>query len=154
MIIKFFCIVVLLFLAIGSLRTAQLSFTKNQETFLQHSSITIRPDGFYAGSVTGFRFSWQGKTFDAEHHTGINVFQDEGGTLESRYPFVTSIGRGVHDYETDVMRIDYNVPQNPWWLRLVLDEIVEVEPGHFLGKLEVRIIPYFPFTLTYFELRK
>lgn len=42
---------------------------------------------------------------------------------------------------TAVLRIDYDLEENPAWpVRLVLDEVVEVEPGLLLGQalLEVR----------------
>ena len=34
------------------------------------------------------------------------------------------------------------------------DEIVQIAPNHYLGKLQVRIIPNYPFTLMFFELKK
>jgi hypothetical protein len=45
------------------------------------------------------------------------------------------------------------IAENPWWLRRVLDEIVQVGPDHFLGKVHLRWGPTH-LTVGYFELRK
>jgi hypothetical protein len=110
------------------------------------------PDGLFSGTVAGQQIVWQGKKFDAKNKTGINVFDKLGKTVE-RYPFLLSTGTGLAD-PIDVIRIDYNIPENPIWLRMVLDEIVEVEPGHYLGKLHFKVLPGLSFALGYFELRQ
>src|SRR3989344_3788857 len=54
----------------------------------------------------------------------------------------------------DVLKIDYNVKGNPFWLRLIVDEIVQIAPNEYLGKMNLKIIPGFPFGILYFELKK
>jgi hypothetical protein len=154
--IKFIVVVVVLVLAsivLGIARTWQEEHSENQKLFSSGSAPNPMPDGFYSGSVPGHTFSWQGKKFFAASSTGINVFTS-GSTTEEKYPFVTSIGKGVRDTTRDVLKIDYDIPSNPFWLRPILDEILQIAPGQYLGKLQLRIIPGFPFTLGYFELKK
>lgn len=139
---------------LGAGRTWQMEHSANQKSFTD--GIVPNPLlGLYAGSVPGHTVSWLGKKFlpaqagNAASGSGVNVFQDG-----ERYPFTTSVGGGLRDTKIQVFKIDYDTPRNPFWLRLILDEIVQVSPGHYLGKLHVRIIPGYPFTLAYFELKK
>lgn len=108
-------------------------------------------DGFYKGTVRDSASVWQGKKFQGASNTGINVFK-EGKMIVDRYPFATSSGKGLADKNLAVIKIDYNLPDNPLWLRFVLDEVVEVSPGHLLGKLHVRLLPGFSLALGFFEL--
>ena len=124
---------------------------------------TPRPGGdslpfIYAGSmVIG------GRGMVKVNSTGINLFYDKkarhntapGSSAQvERYPFKTYAGKGLRDKKLDVLKIDYNVDGNPFWLRLIVDEIVEVTPGKYLGKMHIKLIPGFPFTVLYFELKK
>ncbi len=106
------------------------------------------PNGFYKGSVS-FKTSWQGKKFNAKNSTGINLINDQ-----EKYPFKTYIGKGIADRNLDVLKIDYNIPQNPWYLRFILDEIVETSPGHYLGKVHIKLFPSLGLTLGFFRLEK
>ncbi len=133
-------------------RTWQIEHSKNQSIFASGKVPNPLPSGLYSGSVPGHKVSWLGKKFDATSSTGINVFQ-QGSTTVEEYPFKTYVGKGLRDKGISVLKIDYNSPSNPFWLRFILDEIVEVSPGQYLGKLHV-IIATFPFTLGYFELKK
>ena len=72
--------------------------------------------------------------------------------VELRYPFRTEVGPGLAD-PVQVMKIDYDIPENPLWLRSILDEIVQVGPNHYLGKVHLRFGPMHA-TVGYFELRK
>ncbi len=110
------------------------------------------PDGVYQGDI-GRATSWVGKKFDAQTSSGINVFNENGAKVE-KYPFITSTNKGVVDKNLDVIKIDYNVPENPFWLRLIADEIVEIAPNEYSGKMFVKVIPGFPFALLYFRLKK
>jgi hypothetical protein len=149
-ILKLILVIVVLILSALLVRTSQLLWT-NDQTHFTNGTVMDLPNGFYAGSVAGPPVSWKGKKFDVSHSTGINVLTGPNGNVE-KYPFITSVGPGVHDNK-QVIRIDYDVPQNPLWLRPILDELVEVTPGEYLGKMQLRIIPAFPFTLTYFTLK-
>lgn len=144
--------VVTVFIFIGLGRTWQLEHSENQKLFSKGSAHN-KPNGFYRGSVAGYAGSWQGKKFDAEKSKGINVFKRATTTKEA-YPFATSVGKGVQNTGLDVIKIDYDTPENPFWMHPILDEIVETSPGNYLGKLHVRIIPGYPFTLAFFELKK
>ncbi len=106
-------------------------------------------DGFYKGrNFTGLGKSWMGKTFDRASHSGINTFTDG-----KRYKFNVYQAQGLRDKKT-VLRLDYNLKSNPFWMRFIKDEIVEVAPNNYLGKVTFKIIPGLPFTVTYFELFK
>ena len=144
-------LVVLVYVAL-LFRTTTLLYTDEQTLFTTAPTPTGFHDGLYQGSVEGMQSSWLGKKFNASEQTGINEFKgDTTSTFE--YPFLLSIGEGVHDSQK-VVKIDYNIPSNPFWLRPCLDEIVEIAPNTYLGKLQVRLFPRYPFTLTYFRLTK
>src|SRR3990167_3901309 len=167
---KFFIILLAIALLLLWLRTFQMKKEPNQQEFLLGKLPNPRPDGFYRGDV-GFKTSWVGKTFNAENLTGINVFEGkkksffasifahsfENQTVKiekEKYPFKTYVSNGLFDQHLLVLKIDYNVKSNPFWIKWVLDEIVEVAPNTFLGKAHLRIIPGFPFSVLYFELKR
>jgi len=96
---------------------------------------------------------WKGKTFHPADGDGHNLFtsggdraialafpgyggrsSDETGPIAFR--FVTIVGPSVTHPSVDVLRIDYrDLPENPGWpIRRILDELVEVEDGVFLGQ--------------------
>jgi hypothetical protein len=102
-------------------------------------------DGFYKGN-TQAKTNWRGKKFDDATKTGINIF----GNSE-RYTFAFYPAKSLHGGK-QVLKIDYNQAGNPWWLKLIVDELVEIAPGNHQGKVYVRIGPL-SFTLTYFELQ-
>ncbi len=121
----------------------------NQKLFLSGKVPDPNPNGFYKGSLDGPKTFWQGKKFDAASSTGINLI----GSKEV-YPFKTYVAKGLKDKNLDVLKIDYNIPENPFWIRLILDEIVQISPNNYLGKVHLKIIPGLPFTLGYFRLEK
>ncbi len=139
---------------LGILRTWQTQYNDNQKSFLKGTVPNPAPDGLYKGIVPGYTLSWLGKKFDAARARGINLFNDGGDVRGERYPFTTSVGKGLRDINLDVIKIEYNIPGNPFWLRLLVDEIVEVAPGKYLGKLHALIVPGYPFALGYFELSR
>ncbi|MEK7505934.1 MAG: hypothetical protein AAB597_03530, partial [Patescibacteria group bacterium] len=108
----------------GFFRTYQMEGSDNQVAFLKGSMPNPLPDGFHMGSVSGPKVSWLGKKFEASKQTGINIFKNKDGGQKEKYPFKTYIGKGVRDKEIEVLKIDYNVPENPFWLRYSLDEVV------------------------------
>lgn len=146
--------IVALAIVLGILRTMQLQRTANQARFVAGTIPSPMPSGFYKGSVNGPHGSWLGKHFDSGRQTGINVFDTGGDTRAEQYPFKSYTGQGVTDPEVFVMKIDYDMPTSPFWMRPILDEIVQIGPEHYLGKLQVRILPGFPFTLAFFELSR
>lgn len=123
------------------------------ERFLEGFAPTQFPDGFYAGEVMeGPQGNWRGKVFNAEHGTGLNVF-DENGWRAERYVFRMTRGPGLREKKQIVLKLDYNLRENPWWLRPVLDELIVERDGTLYGKMHLRIIPNVPFTITYFTMK-
>jgi len=106
------------------------------------------PNGPYKGTVDGYSGDWKGKEFDAETKSGANNFN---GT--KRDPFKTYTAEGLRDKSLKVFRIDYDVSPNPWWLRHLVDEVTEVTPGKYQGKIMVRWLGS-TFTVGYFQLEK
>lgn len=117
------------------------------KNFLKGTFPSPLPNGFYKGKVQNLNTKWKGKIFDASSSTGINLFGDK-----KVYPFKTYKGKGLQDKNLDVLKIDYNISENPFWIRFILDEIVQIAPGKYLGKVLLRLIPNFPFSLGYFKL--
>src|SRR6266542_6864398 len=73
--------------------------------------------------------------------------------LKEAFPFRTYLAREPHVAEHDVLRVDYTSPENPFWLRVCADDLVQVGPGHYLGKSYIRLLPGRPFAMLFFELR-
>ena len=154
LVIEIFATLLVLGILSGFLRTWQIQNDEREKIFLAGTVPNPVLDGLYYGAVPGHTVSWLGKKFYAAREKGINVFSDGKGGEVEQYPFVTSVGKGLHEKNLDVLKIDYDIPGNPVWLRLVVDEVVQVAPGWYLGKLEARMIPGYPFALTYFELKQ
>lgn len=143
-------VIVVLFILFALYRTWKTQHGEGQKLFLSGKLPNPKPDGFYKGTLTGqTNLSWKGKVFNAQDNSGVNKINDS-----ERYKFKTYGGKGLQDKNLEVLRLDYNISENPLWLRPVLDEIVETKPGVYLGKIHVRIIPGLPFTLGYFNLEK
>jgi hypothetical protein len=53
-----------------------------------------------------------------------------------------------------VFKLDYDSPENPFLIRIILDEMVEVAPGEFLGKVHMKVFPGYYATIGFFGLRK
>lgn len=137
----------------GYYRTWQMQNSHLQQEFIKGTVPIEGPEGFYAGTANFPTGPWRGKKFDSEKNTGVNVIHTIAGETD-RFSFKTETGKGIQDKDLEIIKIDYNIPSNSWPVRLVLDEIVEVTPDKFLGKMHVRI-PYLPpFTLVYFRLKK
>jgi hypothetical protein len=96
---------------------------------------------------------WLGKRFDAPAQTGENVFDMSAYRTGERltpaayrawWPedvssyralrFRTSPQSGLLDPGVEVLRIDYDLPENPPPLRRITDEVVAVQPGVYLGQ--------------------
>lgn len=100
---------------------------------------------------------WQGKVFDAAGQRGENVihpgaipparllwpfyrgYRREGAEARA-FTFRTTVGPALRDPELLVLKLDYDVPANPRLavsIRRVLDEVVQVADGYYLGKAYV-----------------
>jgi hypothetical protein len=99
---------------------------------------------------------WQGKVFDRAASMGVNRFdasarlplkavfpgyqpeRDLGGELEA-FPFINRVAPGELDPEVQVLKIDYDFEANPGFIiRRILDELVEIDDGTYLGKILFR----------------
>jgi len=111
------------------------------------------PDGVYDGTFSFVDTAWKGKTFDRKHDTGMNLIQDQAAVTE-KFPFKTILASGLVDTQHEVIKIDYDLPQNPFWLRMILDEIVLEQRDHYVGKIHIRLAPGLSVAIGYFELTK
>src|SRR5215208_1437848 len=108
-------------------------------------------------SLTRAWMSWRGKTFNASQQVGDNIFtkdsyllarvfnpfyrgfvNDGPGTYRG-FAFHTYVTPGLVDTDRAVLKIDYNLKENPaLTVRRVLDELVQLEDHLYLGKAHVR----------------
>lgn len=107
------------------------------------------------GAVTRSYMPWRGKVFESSKCGGGNLFtrrskrlirpyypavHDYAPGLVYAYPFRTQAGPGVQDRDRTVLKIDYDIQANRFGpIRRVLDELVEVSPGYYLGKAHLRL---------------
>ncbi len=124
-----------------------------QASFTKGTADLSGLDGDYIGVAHGYSGSWQGKTIFKNKKSGINRFL-YGEKLEQKYPFGLSIQKALRDTGKDVIVLNYNQPGNPWWLKYIVDEMVQTGPQEYLGKVHVKIAPDLVFTLGYFSLTK
>jgi hypothetical protein len=120
--------------------------------------------------VTDLWMPWLGKTMDAESQTGVNRFmvtsriplkalfpsyapeREYDGYLDA-FPFRNWTGAGAVDRDLEVFKIDYDFEANPGLIRRILDEVVQVAPDIYLGKILFRIRGAFR-AIGYFSLRE
>lgn len=152
-IVVVFLFLVLLVLVLGMIRTYQMEHGAMQDQFEKGVAAIAPLDGEYAGVAYGYEGSWKGKTLTRSSHMGINRFLKDGVSSEN-YPFAFSLGKGLRDTNLDVIILNYNQEGNPWWLKYIVDEMVETSSQHYLGKVHVKISPSIVFTLGYFTLSK
>jgi hypothetical protein len=107
--------------------------------------------------LTSFLMPWKGKFLIAAESRGDNIFsakwrtvlglmfpfykgnRDYGNDAFRAFIFDTSIAQGKVDTDRRVFRIDYDRPDNPALsIRRIIDEIVEVRDGVYLGKVHFR----------------
>jgi hypothetical protein len=100
---------------------------------------------------------WRGKTFEPAQQRGDNIFTndsyflarlfnplyrgfsaDRPGTYRG-FAFRTYTAPGLFDPDRTVLKIDYDLKENPaLTVRRVLDELVQLDEGLYLGKAHVR----------------
>ena len=100
---------------------------------------------------------WRGKTFNPVHHSGDNIFTrdsyllarffnplyrgftGDGPSTYRGFAFHTYTAPGLSDADRTVLKIDYNLKENPApTVRRVLDELVQLDEHLYLGKAHVR----------------
>ncbi|MFN8492330.1 MAG: hypothetical protein U0350_32315 [Caldilineaceae bacterium] len=103
--------------------------------------------------ITQWWMPWLGKQFDAAHACGDTILHRSSlPWVRLLYPFYrhivpdstetyrafsfrTWLGPGQVDPDVRVLKIDYNLPENPRpTIRRVLDEVVELAESFYLGK--------------------
>jgi hypothetical protein len=81
-------------------------------------------------------FVWAGKSFSAtSDRAGTGINRIRGGGLLGRqnlFPFETRIAASAVDGEPAVV-LDYDLDDNPSYIRHIHDEVREVSPGIFMG---------------------
>jgi len=167
-------IAVVLWLGFWMLFTFLVGRSERQKQFL--AGLTpVAPNGFYNGSayLLGKRpVPWLGKSFESENQHGFNIFMPTGASLlkimtplyrhfrvngdgnTDAYFFKTSTGPGFKDKDIAVFKLDYDSRENPFLIRIILDEMVEVAPDEFLGKVHMKVFPGYYATIGFFGLRK
>lgn len=159
---------------LGLLMTFLVERSLYQQVFIQGLAPDPLPDGFHPGEahiLFDKKTPWLGKEFDAQKQIGFNIFTPLGARIlkiasplyqkfsvnEERntraYYFKTYIGKGKKDVNTDVLKLDYDMPENPFWIRAILDEVVEIAPEQYLGKIHLKLLPGFYATIGYFGLK-
>lgn len=85
-------------------------------------------------------FPWRGKSFrsgpESARGDGINrVFGDGRDAASSRrwFRFETSVGPSRAD-AGQAFQLDYDNPDNPFFIRAIKDEVRRIAPGLFLGQ--------------------
>lgn len=108
-------------------------------------------------AITARWLPWRGKTFDAAMQSGDNIFtrdslhlahiywpgyadyQDDQPDTYRAFRFRTYAAPGLADPDRQVLKIDYSLHENPAaTIRHVLDELVQIDEGLYLGKAHMR----------------
>jgi hypothetical protein len=120
-------------------------------------TVTWAPWDAVVARIAQLWMPWLGKTFSPTTGTGLNRFTSTIATrswlralfprhtpetitpdrLEA-FPFRTCIGTGEVDSGVRVLKIDYDFEANPMPIRHILDEVVQIAPGRYLGKVLFR----------------
>ncbi len=127
--------------------------------FLLGHPLAFCPSGaidMWGRRLAELHMPWLGKRFGASTNEGVNVLTPLAGRvlrvvmpgfepereLADRieaFPFRTEAGPGALDGQTRVLKIDYNWPRNSVsFVRRILDEIVQLDTGLYLGKALMR----------------
>ncbi|CAN5258738.1 hypothetical protein BH10ACI1_BH10ACI1_35230 [soil metagenome] len=155
--------------------TFMVERSKYQKQFSAGKIPDLAPDGFYQGAahlLFDKNVPWLGKSFECEKNSGFNIFTQTGAKLlkmmtpfyklfaadtdghTHAYYFKTFAGKGLKDKNLQVIKLDYNSTENPLLIQVILDEIVEIAPEEFLGKVHLKVFPRFYATIGYFGLKK
>ena len=96
-------------------------------------------------------FPWKGKTF---RHTGDTTGTGDNTLFLDRFhawKFATSIGRSRAG-AFDAVHLDYDLPGNPLYLRVIKDELRELRPQLYLGQFYLVVGARTPRLIGYFGL--
>ena len=166
---------IIVWLAFWSLVSFLVGRGAYQKQFSEGKLPATKPEGFYTGAAYLVPFKnvpWLGKSFVSADDLGFNIFTPTGAKLlkimtplyklfslnsegsTNAYNFKTFTGAGLKDTDLQVIKLDYDSPENPFLIRIVLDEIIEIAPEQFLGKVHLKVFPRFYSTIGYFGLKK
>lgn len=172
-ILLWLAIAVVVWLGFWMLITFLVGKSARQKQFVEGKLPQSPPDGFYRGAayLLGDRsVPWLGKSFEAANNVGFNIFTPRGASLlrmmtplyklfrknsdgnTDAYYFKTSISKGFRDRHIETFKLDYNSPENPFLIRIILDEIVETGPQEYLGKVHMKVFPGYYATIGFFGL--
>ena len=146
-------ILVVLILVAGFYRTWKMNNSTDQKIFTDSEALNPLPSGYYSLSIGDYSGFWKAKIFDSAHEQGINVLY-RWSKDEDRYPFRTYLSKGIHEPDLEVLKVDYNVTGNSFWLKPFLEEIVKTGEGEYLGKMSYQFLPGFPFALGFYKLQE
>jgi hypothetical protein len=135
----------------------------------RHPALNRGGKGLHASAKTvTTRFGvlpWLGKRFDAHAKHGTNSISRLGllarpltkvhkaGDHYEAFPMTNWVEPGKIDPDTDVLVIDYaSLPDNPWPVSRIRDELVEIVPNSYLGKMLWRQDDGY-YLLAYFALK-
>jgi hypothetical protein len=120
------------------------------------STVTPLFDGL-TRRMASLYMPWFGKKFFPDTDSGLNLlapsavkpirvmwpFYEPEEIFADRieaFPFRTKVGPGAIDADTSVLKIDYDFDSNPEFIiRRVLDELVQIDHGLYLGKVLFRV---------------
>lgn len=136
--------IILTLFIIGFIWNLMVESRAENKMFIAGTLPTPTLNGIYKGSYGGT--NWKGKEFDANNHTGINIVGDT-----KQFSFETSDSKSLHNNQ-QVLKLNYNIAPNPWWLRFVVDEITQTSPGKYQGKVYIQFVPGLAMAITYFNL--
>jgi hypothetical protein len=91
-----------------------------------------RRGGAIASLARAGWFPWGGKSFSGTGASGRGVNRVHLGGRHALFPFHTSIRASVLD-GAPCVALDYDLPDNPSFIRAIHDEVREVAPGLYLG---------------------
>jgi hypothetical protein len=96
-----------------------------------------RAAGWLRAFASSDRFPWRGKSFQPHSATdgeGKNRILSERVKLFRFTTFVARSRAGAFD----AVQLDYDHPENPFFIRAIKDEIRELRPGLYLGQAWLR----------------
>lgn len=95
------------------------------------------------------RFPWDGKSFQAKtEHVGEGINRARIFGMRRWFRFETEVGTSAIDGKPCVV-LNYDLPENPWFIRAIHDELRRVGPGLYLGpamwktKREPKLVLFF-----------
>jgi hypothetical protein len=166
---------VVAWLAFWSLVSFFVNRSDYHQQFIEGQTPQTAPEGFYQGTAHVLfdrQTPWLGKSFDSAGNVGFNIFTPRGASLlkilmpfykrfqtnpdgnTDAFYFKTRTAAGLKDKQISVVKLDYDSAENPFLIRIILDEIVEIAPEQFLGKIHLKVFPGFYSTIGYFGLKK